>query len=179
MDAEKFSPDIELAKFKNTVTSRLLATMIFALDESCKASYDDIKKMYKEFDFIISKKIHFDKYLAELCEFSWINRKKPKRKKEYIYVDEDKYEKLLEWAFEYHFRDYSAVTELFEMKAQGKILQDIMEEFVDSVEMDKTVSEEEYSDICKRAKRGRFKEAPFKYGLIVKNNNEIIAHRID
>lgn len=176
MDAKKISPDIELAKFKNTVTSRLLATIIFALDESRKASYDDIKKMYKEFNFITSKKIHFDKRLAELCEFSWINRKKPKHKKEYIYVDKDKYEKLLEWGFEYHFRDYSALSELFEMKVQGQILQDIMEKFVNSVEVDKAVSEEEYLEVCKRAKRGRFKDAPFKYGLIVKSNNGIKMH---
>jgi len=178
MDAKKFSPDIELAKFKNTVTSRLLATIFFALDESRKASYDDIKKRYKAFNFITSKKIHFDKHLAELCEFSWINRKKPKHKKEYIYVDEDKYEKLLEWAFEYHFRDYSAVSELFEVKVQGQILQDIMKEFVDSVEMDKAVSEGEYLEVCKRAERERFKDTPFKYGLIVKNNNEIKMHFI-
>ena len=177
MNSERFSLDIELAKLKDTVTSRLLATIIFALDKSCKASYDDIKKMYRGFNFITSMKIkNFDNYLAELCEFSWINRKKPKRKKEYIYVDEGKYEKLLEWAFEYHFRDYSAVSELFEMKVQGQILRDIMKEFVKSVEMNQAISEEKYLEICKHAKRERLKDAPFKYGLIAKNNNEIKMH---
>ena len=177
MNSERFSLDIELAKLKDTVTSRLLATIIFALDKSCKASYDDIKKMYRGSNFITSMKIkYFDKYLAELCEFSWINRKKPKRKKEYIYVDEGKYEKLLEWAFEYHFRDYSAVSELFEMKVQGQILRDIMKEFVKSVEMNQAISEEKYLEICKHAKRERLKDAPFKYGLIAKNNNEIKMH---
>ena len=179
MNAEKFSPDIELAKFKNTVTSRLLATIIFALDESRKASYDEIKEMYRKLNFITSRKYYFDKHLAELCEFSWINRKKPKHKKEYIYVDEDKYEKLLEWVFEYHFRDYSAVSELFDMKAQGQILQDIMEEFVDSVEMDDlVVPKEKYLEICKQAERERYRDAPIKYGLVVKSNNEIKMHFI-
>ena len=176
MTTERFSLDIELAKLKNTVTSRLLAIIIFALDESCKASYDDIKKMYREFNFVTSKKIHFDKHLAELCEFSWINRKRPKHKRVKNGMDIGKYEKLLEWAFEYHFMDYSAVSELFEMKRQGQILRDIMEEFVNSVEMDKAVAEGEYLEVCKRAERERFKDAPFKYGLVVKSNDEMKMH---
>lgn len=179
MDAENFSPDIELAKFKNTVTSRLLATIIFALDESRKASYDNIKKIYQESNFITDKKIYFDKNLDKLCEFSWINRKKPKHKKEYIYIDRDKYEKLLEWAFEYHFRDYSTVSELFVMKRQGQILQDIMKEFVNSVEMNHLViSEEEYLEICKQAKRERSMRDPLKYGFVIKSNNKIEMHFI-
>ena len=176
MNTEKFSPDIELAKLENTVASRLLATIIFALDGSCKSSKDEIKEMYKEFDFITPKKIHFEKHLDELCEFPWINCKKPKQKKEYIYVDADKYKKLLDWAFEYHFRDYSAVSELFKMPRLGQILEDIMKKFVNSFEMDQAVTEEEYLTVCNLVKRERFKDAPFKYGLIVKNNGEIKMH---
>lgn len=177
MTKEKFSPEIELVKYKNTVTSRLLATIIFALDESCKAAYDDIKKIYKELNIITSKRIHLDKHLSELGEFTWINRKKPKHKNEYIYIEENKYEKLLEWAFEYHFRDFSAVEELFEMKTQGSILYDIMEEFVNSVDMNNlTISKKEYHDICRRVKRERYQKVPFKYGLIIKSKNKIKMH---
>jgi len=136
---EAFIPDIELANLKNPVVSPLLATIIFAIDKTCKVPHDDIKKMYKDFSFITNKRIHFDTNLNKLCEFSWINHKKPKHKKEYIYVDGDKYEELLKWAFKYHFRDYSAVSDLFEMRTNGQILQDIMKEFVNSVRLDDLV----------------------------------------